>query len=52
MKLDIAGLSASDVLRMSEAEARERDLVEPGTEFVKNYDWWTMKLVSDVPISC
>jgi hypothetical protein len=48
MKLDITGLSASDVLRMSEAEARERGLVEPGREFVKDRYWWTTRLVCDV----
>jgi hypothetical protein len=36
MKLNIAGLSAPDVLHMFEAE---RALVEPGRELAKDYYW-------------
>lgn len=43
MKLNIAGLSAPDVLHMFEAE---RALVEPGRELAKDYYWWTTRLVS------
>ncbi|KAF7760582.1 hypothetical protein Agabi119p4_11258 [Agaricus bisporus var. burnettii] len=44
MKLDMAGLSVSDVLGMPESEARKRGLVEPGIKFVRNRIFWTAAL--------
>ncbi|EKM77503.1 hypothetical protein AGABI1DRAFT_130202, partial [Agaricus bisporus var. burnettii JB137-S8] len=44
----MADLSVSDVLRMPEAEARKRGLVEPGIKFVRNRIFWTAALVCDI----